>query len=64
MTNRVPIDPAVSHGKPAIKRTLVGGESRKMIAEDYEITSKQISAAPHFASEMADLQISAYEAVA
>ena len=43
---------------------LAGGDSRETIAEDDEITQEQISAALQFASEMADMQISAYEAVA
>ena len=62
------------HGKPVIQGTrvfvstilgaLAGGDSRETIAEDYEITQEQISAALQFASEMADMQVSAYEAVA
>ena len=74
MTEGVSIDPAVCHGKPVIQRTrvlvstilgaLAGGDSRETIAEDYEITQEQISAALQFASEMADMQVSAYEAVA
>ena len=74
MTERISIDPAVCRGKPVIKgtrvlvstilRALAGGDSREVIAEDYEITVEQISAALQFASEMADLQVSAYEAVA
>ena len=74
MTEGVSIDPAVCHGKPVIRGTrvlvstilgaLAGGNSRETIAEDYEITQEQISAALQFASEMADMQVSAYEAVA
>ena len=74
MTEGISIDPAVCRGKPVIKGTrvlvstllgaLAGGDSRDMVAEDYEITEEQISAALQFASEMADLQGSAYEAVA
>jgi uncharacterized protein (DUF433 family) len=74
MTEGISIDPAVCHGKPVIRGTrvlvstilsaLAGEDSREMIAEDYEITQKQISAALQFASEMADMQVSAYEAVA
>jgi uncharacterized protein (DUF433 family) len=74
MTEGISIDPAVCHGKPVIRGTrvlvslilsaLAGEDSREMIAEDYEITQKQISAALQFASEMVDMQVSAYEAVA
>ncbi len=74
MTEGISIDPAVCHGKPVIKGTrvlvstilgaLAGGDSREMIAEDYEIMPGQVSAALQFASEMVDMQISAYEAVA
>jgi uncharacterized protein (DUF433 family) len=74
MTKGISIDPAVCHGKPVIQGTrvlvsvilgaLAGGDSREMIEEDYEITSEQISAALQFASDMADMQVSAYEAVA
>ena len=74
MTEGISIDPAVCHGKPVIRGTrvlvstilgaLAGGDSRERISEDYEITVEQISAALQFASEMADLQVSAYEAVA
>ena len=74
MTEGISIDPAVCHGKPVIRGTrvlvslilsaLAGEDSREMIAEDYEITQEQISAALQFASEMADMQVSAYEAVA
>lgn len=74
MTEGISIDPAVCHGKPVIQGTrvlvstilgaLAGGDSRETIAEDYEITQGQISATLQFASEMADMQVSAYEAVA
>ncbi len=74
MTEGISIDPAVCHGKPVIQGTrvlvstilgaLAGGDSRETIAEDYEITQEQISAALQFASEMADMQVLAYEAVA
>lgn len=74
MTEGISIDPAVCHGKPVIRGTrvlvstilgaLAGGDSCEMIAEDYEITLEQISAALQFASEMADMQVSACEAVA
>lgn len=74
ITEGISIDPAVCRGKPVIEGTrvlvstilgaLAGGNSREVIAEDYEITVKQISAALQFASEIADLQVSAYEVVA
>ena len=74
MTEGISIDPAVCHGKPVISSTrvlvstifgaLAGGDSTTSLVEDYEITPKQISAALQFASEMADLQVSAYEAIA
>lgn len=74
MTQGISIDPAVCHGKPVIQGTrvlvstilgaLAGGDTREMVAKDYEITLEQISAALQFASEMTDLQVSAYEAVA
>jgi uncharacterized protein (DUF433 family) len=67
MTEGISIDPAVCHGKPVIQGTrvlvstilgaLAGGDSRETIAEDYEITQEQISAALQFASEMADMQV-------
>lgn len=74
MTEGISIDPAVCHGKPVIRGTrvlvstilgaLAGGDERESVAEDYEITQEQIAAALQFASEMADLQVSAYDAVA
>lgn len=74
MTNGISIDPSVCHGKPVIEGTrvlvstvlgaLAGGDSRPDVAEDYEITVEQISAALQFASDMADMQVSAYDAVA
>ena len=74
MTKGIAIDPAVCHGKPVIegKRVLLstilgalaGGDSREMVADDYGLTQEQISAALQFASDMADFQVSAYEAVA
>ena len=74
MTKGISIDPAVCHGKPVIEGTrvllstilgaLAGGDSREMVADDYGLTQEQISAALQFASDMADLQVSAYEAVA
>ena len=74
MTKGISIDPAVCHGKPVIAGTrvlvstilgaLAGGDSRADVAEDYEVTMEQISAALQFASDMADMQVSAYEAVA
>ena len=58
MTEGISIDPAVCHGKPVIKGTrvlvstilgaLAGGDSRDMIAEDYDVTMEQISAAVVF----------------
>ncbi len=35
-----------------------------MVASDYSITSEQIAAALQFGSDMADFQVSAYDAVA
>jgi len=74
MTKGISIDPAVCHGKPVIEGTrvllstilgaLAGGDSKEMVADDYGLTQEQISAALQFASDMADLQVSAYEAVA
>lgn len=74
MTEGISIDPAVCHGKPVIAGTrvlvstllgaLAGGDSFSEVSEDYGVTKSQISAALQFASDMADLQVSAYEAVA
>jgi uncharacterized protein (DUF433 family) len=74
MTKGVAIDPAVCHGKPVIEGTrvlvatvlgaLAGGDSQKDVAEDYDITLEQISNALQFASDMANMQVSAYDAVA
>lgn len=74
MTEGISIDPAVCHGKPVIKGTrvlvstilgaLAGGDSREDVEQDYAITPAQISAALQFASDMADFQVSAYDAVA
>lgn len=43
---------------------LAGGDAQEQIADDCELSIMQISAALQFASEMADLQVSAYDAVA
>lgn len=74
MTEGVSIASAVYHGKPVIRGTrvpvstilgaLAGGDAQEQIADDYELSIMQISAALQFASEMADLQVSAYDAVA
>jgi len=74
MSKGISIDPAVCHGKPVIEGTrvlvatvlgaLAGGDSKKMVAEDYDISLDQISDALRFASDMANMQVSAYEAVA
>jgi len=74
MTKGISIDPSVCHGKPVIEGTrvlistilgaLAGGDTREMVAEDYDLTQEQISSALQFASDMADLQVGAYEAVA
>ncbi|MGJ8642602.1 MAG: DUF433 domain-containing protein [Luteolibacter sp.] len=74
MTKGISIDPAVCHGKPVIEGTrvlvstilgaLAGGDSQAMVAEDYGISPEQVSEALQFASDMADFQVSAYEAVA
>jgi len=73
MTEGISIDPAVCHGKPVIEGTrvlvstilgaLAGGDTNEQVEEDYQITIDQISAALQFASDMADFQTSAYEAV-
>ncbi len=74
MTEGISIDPAVCHGKPVIEGTrvlvstilgaLAGGDSFANVGADYGVSSSQISAALQFASDMADFQVSAYEAVA
>jgi uncharacterized protein (DUF433 family) len=71
MTKGISIDSSVCHGKPVIKGTrvlvstilgaLAGGDTVKMVSEDYGITQEQISDALLFASDMADFQVSAYE---
>lgn len=68
------MDPAVCGGKPVVRGTrvlvstllgaLAGGDRIEEIAADYGVTLEQMSAALQFASEMADLQVHAYEAVA
>ncbi len=73
MTEGISIDPAVCHGKAVIAGTrvlvstilgaLAGGDSREMVAEDYDLDLEQVSAALLFASDMADFQVSAYETV-
>ncbi len=52
MTKGISIDPAVCHGKPVIEGTrvllstilgaLAGGDSREMVAQDYDLTLEQI----------------------
>lgn len=74
MSKGISIDPAVCHGKPVIRGTrvlvatilgaLAGGDSKKAVAEDYNLTLDQISDALRFASDMANMQVSAYDAVA
>jgi uncharacterized protein (DUF433 family) len=74
MTKGITIDPAICHGKPVIAGTrvlvstvlgaLAGGDSHAMVAEDYGISPERISEALQFAADMADFQVSAYEAVA
>lgn len=74
MTEGISIDPAVCHGKPVLGGTrvlvstllgaLAGGDSFADVSSDYGVTESQISAALQFASDMADFQVSAYEAVA
>lgn len=69
MTEGISIDPAVCHGKPVIEGTrvlvsamlgaLAGGDTAAVVAEDYRLTSEQISAALQFAAEMADCPMSA-----
>ena len=73
MTEGISIDPAVCHGKPVIEGTrvlvstvlgaLAGGDSSAIVAEDYQLTLEQISAALQFAAGIADFQVSTYEAV-
>lgn len=43
---------------------LAGGDSKKRVAEDYDISLDQISDTLRFASEMANMQVSSYDAVA
>ena len=74
MKKSISIDPAVCHGKPVITGTrvlvatilgaLAGGDSKKEVAEDYNITLDQILDTLRFASDMANMQTSAYDAVA
>ncbi|MDB4265421.1 DUF433 domain-containing protein [bacterium] len=74
MSKGIKIDPSVCHGKPVIEGTrvlvatvlgaLAGGDSKKEVAVDYDISLDQISDALRFASDMANMQVSAYEAVA
>jgi uncharacterized protein (DUF433 family) len=74
MIKGILIDPAVCHGKPVIEGTrvlvatvlgaLAGGDSNKTVALDYDISLEQISDALRFASNMANMQVSAYESVA
>lgn len=68
------MDPAVCHGKPVIEGTrvlvstvlgaLAGGDTQEAVAEDYQITSAQISAALEFAAGIADFQTASYYEVA
>lgn len=74
MTEGISIHPGVCHGKPVIQGTrvlvstilgaLAGGDSREEVKRDYGLTDDQIAAALQFASDMADFQVSAYDAVA
>ncbi len=74
MTEGISIDPAVCHGKPVIAGTrvlvstilgaLAGGYSWEEVQDDYAINPAQIAAALQFASDMADFQVSRYDAVA
>jgi uncharacterized protein (DUF433 family) len=74
MTKGVSMDSSVCHGKPVIEGTrvlvstilgaLVGGDTHDMVAEDYQITSAQISAALEFAAGMADFKTASYDEVA
>lgn len=74
MTKGISIDPSICHGKPVIEGTrvlvstilgaLAGGDSPTMVSDDYGISPEQISDALQFASDMADFQVSAYDAVA
>lgn len=74
MTKGISMDPAVCHGKPVIEGTrvlvsivlgaLAGGDSRSVVAEDYQLTEDQISAALQFGAEVSDFQISSYSDVA
>lgn len=68
------MDPAVCHGKPVIEGTrvlvstilgaLAGGDTHEMVAEDYQVTTVQISAALEFAAGIADFQTASYDEVA
>jgi uncharacterized protein (DUF433 family) len=70
----ISIQSSVCHGKPVIEGTRVlvstvlgalsGGDSMEMIAEDYQLTASQISAALEFAASIADFQTASYEGVA
>ncbi len=74
MTEGVSINPAVCHGKPVLKGTrilvstvlgaLAGGDSRKVVSEDYGLSEDQIASALQFGSEISDFQVSAYTEVA
>ena len=74
MSKGISIDSAVCHGKPVIQGTrvlvttvlgaLAGGDSKREVAEDYNLTLDQISDALSFASDITNLQASAYDAVA
>ena len=68
------MDATVCHGKPVISGTrvlvstvlgaLAGGDSVAQVAEDYGLSSSQISAALEFAAGISDFQTAPYESVA
>lgn len=74
MTKGISIDPAVCRGKPVLEGTrilvstvlgaLAGGDSRKMVADDYGLNEDQIASALQFGAEISDFQVSAYTEVA
>lgn len=74
MTEGISLHNAVCHGKPVIEGTrvlvstvlgaLAGGDTREMVAEDYDLTLEQVSSALEFASDVVNFQVSSYEAVA
>lgn len=62
MNERIIIDPHIQHGKPVIQGTrvpvariiggLAGGMTREEIAEEYEVTEEDITAALAYATDL------------